>query len=109
MKEVIIQNLKIRFDALKKHKDDPFGFLHFCIDYIDFVLNNDELVPIIRGLIDEGKLYPTLLQQIYNDYMVIPGAYHRYSIGEDGHSANFPVLLARSLHPDDFHKMRSMM
>ena len=70
MRNSIIEGLKIRFEAIKEHKEDS-AFLNFCIDYVDFVLGNDYLVPIIKGLIDNGKLHPRLLQLIYDYYMII--------------------------------------
>jgi len=70
-KEAIIENLKRKFAAVKEHLRSG-RFIHFSLEYIDFICESDELAPLVKKLIIEGKLPPRTLQPIYNNFINLP-------------------------------------
>lgn len=68
--EKIKKSLERKIELVKNIKYDDLHHSYSIFQYHEYVCNLIELKPIIQQLIEEKKIEPAYLQQIFNDFMV---------------------------------------
>jgi len=60
-------------ERLKLHQSyDGVSKLSARFDLVELICESEELLPFLNQLIQDGKLSPKALQQLYNDYVMLP-------------------------------------
>lgn len=66
--EKIIATLERKFQLIKDTRDQKLNFAAM-MDYCEYLGNSDELTPVIHTLVQEDKIAPICLEQVFNDYL----------------------------------------